>query len=356
MLLERLADNPLIAPDDVPASRADWQVVGAFNPGVATYGDEIILLLRVAERPRDVAEDEEVAPIYNAETGKVEYLRVKHNDPELQRVDSRVFFYKGKMYLTSISHLRLARSKDGRCFNVDTEPAVFPAEHYESFGLEDPRITKLNDEFYITYKVVSEFGICTALLKTKDFKKFTRKGIIFCPENLDVVLFPKKIDGQFCALTRPVPKNIGPPAIWLSFSPDGLHWGRYKPIILPREGKFDACKVGPSCVPIVTDAGWLEIYHGTDETDRYCLGAALLDLKEPSSVIARSEKPLMKPQADYELNGFYGNVIFASGAVVNCDGQITVYYGAADSFTAAATTTIDKIMKPGYLCRKSSQQ
>ena len=344
ILIERFAENPLIVPADVPPSRPDYQVVGAFNPGVIKYKGEVLLLLRVAERPKDKAQDEELAPILDPETKQIRCLKVKHSAPDLEVTDSRIFYYKGKMYLTSISHLRLALSKNGRHFEIDPAPAVFPTEPYETFGVEDPRITQIGDEFHITYKVVSQQGICTALLRTKDFKTFDRQGIIFCPENIDVVLFPEKIGGKFYALTRPVPRNIGPRAIWLASSPDLTHWGGHKMLLPPSAGGFDAGKVGASCVPIKTNAGWLEVYHAADEHDRYYLAATLLDLKDPSKVIARSKEPLMQPEADYETTGFYGNVVFSGGAVVDADGTVTIYYGAADAVTAGATTTIDKIM------------
>jgi predicted GH43/DUF377 family glycosyl hydrolase len=344
MLVERFAENPLIVPADVRPSRPDYEVVGAFNAGATVFNDQILLLLRVAERPKDKADDEELAPILDTLTGQINPLRIKHGDPDLEILDSRVFNYKARMYLTSISHLRLARSKDGIHFDIDPAPTVFPQMDYETFGLEDPRISRIGDEFCITYKVVSESGICTALLKTSDFKKFERCGIIFCPENIDVVLFPAKIGGRFYALTRPVPMHIGPRGIWIASSENLTDWGQHKPLITPRPGTFDSGKTGGSCVPIKTGAGWLEIYHGSDENDRYSLAAALLDLNDPSEIIARSKHPLMQPEADYEVKGFYGNVVFSCGAVTKEDGSVTIYYGASDELTAAATTTIDKIM------------
>ncbi len=344
MLVERCAENPLIVPADVTPSRADYEVVGAFNAGATVFNDEILLLLRVSERPKDKADDEELAPILDPQTGQINPLRIKHGDPDLEILDSRVFNYKRKMYLTSISHLRLARSKDGIHFDIDPAPTVFPQTDYETFGLEDPRISRIADEFCITYKVVSESGICTALIKTSDFKNFERCGIIFCPENIDVVLFPEKIDGRFYALTRPVPMHIGPRGVWIASSDNLTDWGRHKPLIMPRPDTFDSGKTGGSCVPIKTDAGWLEIYHGSDENDRYSLAAVLLDLNDPSKIIARSKDPLMQPEADYEVKGFYGNVVFSCGAVTREDGSVTIYYGASDELTAAATTTIDKIM------------
>jgi len=344
MLVERCAENPLITPADVTPSRSDYEVVGAFNAAAIIFNDEILLLLRVAERPKDKADDEELAPILDPKTGRINPLRIKHGDPDLEILDSRVFNYKHKMYLTSISHLRLARSKDGIHFDIDETPTVFPETDYETFGLEDPRISRIGDKFYITYKVVSEHGICTGLLRTTDFKEFERCGIIFCPENIDVVLFPEKIGGRFYALTRPVPMHIGPRGIWIASSENLTDWGRHQPLIMPRPGTFDGQKTGGSCVPIKTDAGWLEIYHGSDENDKYSLAAALFDLNDPTKVIARSKSTLMQPEADYEVKGFYGNVVFSCGAISKDDGTVIIYYGASDELTAAATTTIDNIM------------
>jgi len=345
MPVERLAENPIIRPQDVPPSRPEYEVVGAFNPAAVIYKDEVLLLLRVAERPKDKSPDEQVAPILNPGTGEIKYFRVANNDPNITDIpDSRSFYYQGKMFLTSISHLRLAHSKDGVHFKVDTAPAVFPSKAYETFGLEDPRITPIEDRFYISYKVVSENGICTGLLTTDDFKQFQRHGIIFCPENIDVVLFPEKVGGKFWALTRPVPRYLGPRAIWIASSPDAIHWGAHAPLVLPRPGLFDGGKTGGSCVPIRTPQGWLEIYHGSDKEDRYSLAAVLLDLKDPTKVLARSSKPLMEPTADYELRGFYGNVVFACGAIEK-DGFIWIYYGAADEYTACAKMTLEDIFE-----------
>jgi predicted GH43/DUF377 family glycosyl hydrolase len=344
MLVERFQNNPLITPDQVKPSRDDYEVICAFNPGVIKFNDQTILMLRVAERPKDKRPSEEIAPIYNPHTDKIEHLRIDRDSESLQVPDSRGFYYRDQTYLTSISHLRIARSRDGKNFTVDPEPAMSPKTPYETFGLEDPRITQIDDDFYIAYKAVSENAICTALAKTADFKNFHRMGIIFCPENLDVALFPEKINTLFYALHRPVPKYIGKPSIWLASSPDLVNWGNHTELLRRREGFFDSAKTGASCVPVKTDHGWLEIYHSSDEDDRYCLGAVLLDLANPAKIIARSKQPLMYPQADYEVKGFYGNVIFSCGCTCDKKGNIDIYYGAADQYTAAARTSLDKIM------------
>jgi len=344
MLVERFASNPIITPADVQPSRDDYEVVGAFNAGAIIYNGQTILLMRTAERPKQRPTASQVAPIFNPETGQLDEFTIKDNDPNIEIPDSRSFIYKGQMYLTSISHLRIARSDDGINFDIDPTPAVFPETDYETYGLEDPRITQIGELFYISYKVVSQYGIATGLLTTTDFKDFKRHGIIFCPENIDVVLFGEKINDKFYALTRPVPCYIGPRGIWIASSNDAVNWGCHRPLILPRPGRFDGSKTGGSCVPIRTDAGWLVIYHGSDENDKYSLAAALLDIDDPSKVIAIAKKPLMQPEADYEVKGFYGNVVFACGAITKSDGTVTIYYGASDESTAAATTTVDKIL------------
>lgn len=344
MIVERFPENPLIRPEDVPASRDDYEVVGAFNPAATIFNDEVLLLLRVAERPKDKAPDEQVAPILDPKTGQLRHFRLKNDDPSITDIpDSRSFYVHGEMMLTSISHLRIARSKDGIHFTVDPSPAVFPTLAYETYGLEDPRITRIGETFYITYKVVSENGICTGLLTTTDFFNFQRHGMIFCPENIDVVMFPERINGKFWALTRPVPRYLGPRGIWIASSPDAIHWGGHQPLILPKEGTFHDGKTGGSCVPIRTEAGWLVIYHGSDIDDRYTLAAALLDINDPTCVLKLPKQPLMEPQTPYELEGFYGNVVFACGAVQRGD-SLVIYYGASDEYTAGAKTSINRIL------------
>lgn len=341
--MRRLPQNPLIRPQDVAPSREDFEVAGAFNPGVGRLGDEVVLLVRVAERPKARDEAHLVAPVARP-GGGIEVLRFRRDDPDVEILDERWFRYRGGTYLTSISHLRAARSTDGARFAVDAAPAILPSTPTEAFGVEDPRITRIGGDHWITYKAVSSHGIATALAHTRDYASYDRHGVILCPENLDVVIFPEKIAGGYAALTRPAPMNIGPPAIWLARSPDLLHWGRHEPLVAPRPGMWDSGRVGASCVPFRTPAGWLLIYHGADETHRYCVGVALVDGADPSKVLARSREPIMTPGASYEEHGFFGGVVFPTGAVVRDDGGVTVYYGAADQHVCAAETTLDELL------------
>ncbi|MDB5132178.1 MAG: glycosidase, partial [Mucilaginibacter sp.] len=120
-------------------------------------------------------------------------------------------------------------------------------------------------------------------------------------------------------------------------------WGNHKCLIKTRQGFWDSARVGAGAAPIKTEKGWLEIYHGADIKHRYCLGAFLMDLNDPSKVIARSAEPIMIPAETYELSGFFGFVVFTNGHVVNGD-QLTIYYGAADEFVCGAHFSIKEIL------------
>jgi predicted GH43/DUF377 family glycosyl hydrolase len=192
---------------------------------------------------------------------------------------------------------------------------------------------------------VSRLGITTSLLRTTDFQTFERQGAILLPDQKDVVVFPERIDGTYRAFTRPMPGSFGRIlGIWLAESPDLVHWGQHRPVALPRPGRWDETRIGASLVPIRVAEGWLELYHGADRTNRYGMGALLLDADDPSKVLGRTADPVLVPEVDYEHNGFLHDVVFPSGHVALDDGRIRVYYGAADSSLAAADFTIDDIL------------
>jgi predicted GH43/DUF377 family glycosyl hydrolase len=165
----------------------------------------------------------------------------------------------------------------------------------------------------------------------------------FAPPNKDCVLFPERIGGAYMALHRPVSEGLGGKYLWIASSPDLLHWGDHRCVLRPQRGTWDAAKVGAGAPPLRIDEGWLEIYHGVDGDDRYCRGALLLDAADPARVLGRSREPIMEPLASYERDGFYGNVVFATGAVVDGD-RLTVYYGAADDSVCGATMSIREIL------------
>jgi len=340
----RSQDNPIIEPKDVKPSRSDFEVIGVFNAGVARFGDEIILLLRVAERPISIHPDVVLVGIYDAAQGDIVTKKFSKDDPKNDFSDPRLIFTPAETYLTSVSHLRVARSKDGIKFEIEDAPAIAPANEYETFGIEDPRITLIDGTYYISYVAVCSVGVTTCLASTRDFESFERHGLIFCPENKDVVVFPERIDGRYYALHRPVSPLFKKQEIWLAESGDLVCWGNHRYVMSPRAGCWDDVKIGASAVPFRIESGWLEIYHGADRKNRYCLGAVLLDAQQPWKVIARAEKPILEPQADYEIEGFFGNVVFSCG-LLSEEEKLRIYYGVADTAVCYAEVPLGEVIK-----------
>lgn len=348
MNIYRYEENPMITPVDVKPNHEGFEVIGAFNAGVAKYKDEVLLLLRVAERPISENPDIVKVPIYNTESKEMIIKEFDKNDKNYIFDDPRTFRSTDKVegfsYLTSLSYIRIARSKDGRNFTVDSEPFLYPFNEYQSFGIEDARVTQMGDTYYINFSSVSEVGVCDSLVSTKDFVTFTDKGNIFAPENKDVLIFPEKVNGLYYALHRPSLKSIGNYDMWIATSPDLQHWGNHKHLAGVREGHWDNGRIGGGLVPIKTEKGWLEIYHGATSESRYCMGAMLLDLENPTKVIARTKTPILEPEAEYEKKGFFGEVVFGCGGIVNED-ILQMYYGVSDTSMACCELSIQEILK-----------
>lgn len=342
-IANRNKQNPLLSPKDLQPSSEHMIIECLLNPGVFTFNGKIGLLVRVAERT--VQKDRFISvPIYNA-IGKVEILDFKLDSPKLDATDARVINYDGTDYLTTISHLRILFSEDGVTFSEDSNyPSLFGEGEYEAYGIEDCRVSHIEDTYYLTYTMVSANGVGVGLRTTKDWIKFEKIGMIFSPHNKDCAIFEEQINGTYYALHRPSSPELGGNYIWLAESPDGLHWGNHKCIAKTRAGKFDSKRLGAGAAPIKTEKGWLEIYHGATEENKYCLGAILLDLNDPSIVIARSEEPIMEPIAEYEQTGFFGNVVFTNGHIVDGD-ALRMYYGASDEHVCLAEFSITKILK-----------
>ena len=344
MKVFRSPENPIIKPEDVKPSRGDFEVIGVFNAGVTRLKKEVLLLLRIAERPINQHPDIVQTAIFDINKGQLVIKEFSKGDPEIDFSDPRLIITPGGTYLTSISHLRLARSKDGISFEIEDSPAIGPENDYETFGLEDPRISLIDGKYYINYVGVGRFGVTTCLASTKDFRTFERHGVIFCPDNKDVVIFPEKVEGKYYALHRPASTLFGKQEIWISESPDLFCWGNHRCLMGPRSGYWDELKIGASAVPFRIDQGWLEVYHGVDQNNRYCLGAILLDSKEPWKVISRTERPIFEPEADYEINGFFGNVVFSCGLLFE-DKKLKIYYGAADTVICYAELSLEETIK-----------
>lgn len=342
-IAKRNSRNPILRPSDLKAGIKGMEIVCLLNPGVFRMNGKTWLLLRVAERPKQI--DGKISfPVYN-EKGEIVVLNFDVNDPDLNASDPRVIMYKGKNYLTTMSYLRLVCSDDGVNFYEDPAfPPIFGQGPLESFGIEDCRVATMEDGYFLTFTEVSSVAVGVGLIETKDFKNFKRHGMIFPPHNKDCAVWEEKVGGMYFAFHRPSSPELGGNYIWLAESPDRIHWGKHVCIATTRPGKWDSVRVGAGAAPIKTKKGWLEIYHGANEENRYCLGALLLDLNDPSKVIARSEDPIMEPIADYEQTGFFGNVVFTNGQIVEGD-NVTIYYGASDEVICTAKFSINEILE-----------
>lgn len=339
----RCDQNPIINTSDIKPSQEGWVVEGVMNPGVFSFEDKVWLLLRVAERP---AQKNGLVslPIMNQD-GSIKILEFDSKDKDLNLSDSRLVKFRQKTYLSTISHLRLVCSKDGLQFEQpeDIPNIINGLGKLETFGIEDCRVAQIGHKYYLTYTQVSEAGVGVGLMVTEDWKTFDRKGMIFPPHNKDCTIFEQKINDRYYALHRPSGIDIGGNFIWIASSPDLIHWGNNQCIMKTRSGHWDSARIGAGASPIFTDEGWLLLYHGADHNHRYCLGAALLDHNNPHQLIARSQDPLMEPEMDYEMNGFFGSVIFSNGHLVRGD-ELTIYYGSSDEVICSVKFSIRDII------------
>ena len=253
-----------------------------------------------------------------------------------------------------ICHLCAARSADGVSgWVVDPTPTFQPdPDHYpeEIWGVEDPRITFMPElgKYAIAYTAFSRGGPGVALALTTDFRQFERCGLVMQPDDKDAALLPRRIEGNFAMLHRPMTESGA--HVWISYSPDLRNWGAHKLVLQARRGAWwDANKVGLSPPLIETPRGWLMIYHAVRQTAAGCLyrlGLALLDFEHPDHVLLRGDMWVFGPEAPYERSGDVGNVAFPCGTTVGADGDtLYLYYGAADTSVALATESIRQMLR-----------
>ncbi len=296
MSVIKYSKNPIITKEQVP-----FPVNSIFNAGAVKYKNEYLLVCRI-EMP----------------TGRSSFL--------------------------------LARSKDGINFSLENTPCLTPEGHniyykYAEWGIEDARVTQIQDKFYLTYTGYSRYMPLVILAETKDFKNFNVLGPITEPSNKDCALFPEKINGNYWKIDRPSAENRHD--IWISRSPDLLHWGGFEFLTEPIAGTWEADKIGISTQPVKTKDGWLVLYHGVRGfgiSYLYKIGVMLLDLKKPWIILGRSKEPIISPDLDYERIGDVGNVVFSNGWTIEPDGKVNIYYSGADTNICLATTTVDYLL------------
>ena len=270
--------------------------------------------------------------------------------------------FEGRYILLFRSHLHngrsiigMARSDDGYNFQVDGKPFMVPStqgvfSRFEAYGVEDPRICSIDGVYYITYSAYSRFGVRIGLARTHDFKTVERISLISEPDMRNVVIFPETFNGRYARLDRPH-SEINSWSIWLSWSPDLVHWGESEPVINPVTYHWDQMKVGPGATPVRTSEGWLNVFHGvfpTMDGSVYRLGVALHDIANPATVLGVADDWIVSPEDSWELTGYVHNVVFSCGAIAEDDGTLKIYWGAADTVMCVGTARIVDLVQ---LCR-----
>jgi predicted GH43/DUF377 family glycosyl hydrolase len=302
-IMKRNPNNPLIHIRDYPGTAQ------IYNPSPVMFGDETILLVSVVE--------------HAATRG----------------------------FGRDVGQTRIARSTDGYNFTLGTENFIdcqteeYPYNLYHHFI--DNRITKIDDWYYIiTPVMVHGFDSPVGMLgRTKDFVKYERMDVITAPRNRGASLFPEKINGLYYKLDRPGGGDGGNGDIWISSSPDLLHWGSFKPVLAAGYRFWNVQKIGPT-PPIKTEKGWLDIIHGVFTPaggTYYYIGAMLLDLDEPWKIIGKTNSYLMMPEMPYEQHGNCDNTIFPCGAITKGD-ELWLYYGACDHTINLAVGSVSEIV------------
>lgn len=309
-------DNPIITPNDsVPG------VALTFNAGVAKWKDRYVMMFR-----NDYGD------------------------------------YEKQLIRPAVTDLRVAFSDDGVHWQVQPDPVMEELKSDEIIRAYDPRIIVMEDRAYICFAVDSQHGIRGGIAVTDDFKHFEILSLSV-PDNRNMVLFPEKINGRYVRLERPMPIAgrawLTPGQdIWISESPDLKFWGNSKLLLGQEQVSFSNQKIGPAAPPIKTEKGWLTLFHAVYHDPSlgkngwedcwnkiYYAGIMLLDLDDPSKIIGRYDKPLIVPENYWEAEeGFRQNVIFPGGMILEPDGEVKIYYGAADTVECLATTNVKELL------------
>jgi beta-1,4-mannooligosaccharide/beta-1,4-mannosyl-N-acetylglucosamine phosphorylase len=263
------------------------------------------------------------------------------------------------------TNIGLAFSQDGIHWDVQKTPA-FGIESEEIIRTYDPRLTVIDGRAYLCFAVDTKHGIRGGVAVTEDFVNFEVLSMS-APDNRNMVLFPERIGGRYVRLERPFlaydKAGRGSFDIWISDSPDLKYWGNTELLLGSEQVPYANDKIGPGAPPIKTPRGWLTTFHAVDIDasrgkngwepfwkKRYSAGIMLLDLENPYKIAGLCKDPLLFPEASYEIEGgFRNDVIFPGGMILEDNGEVKIYYGAADTVECLATSHVDDLVQ---LCLK----
>lgn len=312
--ITRCASNPVLAPKDVPYNPAL-----VFNAGVAKFQGKYVMVFR-----NDYIEGDKI-------TGHLTDIGIAFSDDGVHW-----------------------EAQERRCFEMKSD---------EITRAYDPRLTVMDGRCYMCFAVDTKHGVLGGIAVTDDFEKF-EVLTTSTPDNRNMVLFPEKIGGTYVRLERPFPvySRGGRDRfdIWMSDSPDLKYWGNSRLLMGVEDVPFANDKIGPGAPPVKTEKGWLTAFHAVDLDPsrgingwepypwkkRYTGGIMLLDLEDPGKIIGLCRQPLLAPEVPYECEGgFRNHVIFPGGMILEDDGEVKIYYGAADTVECLATAHVDDLIR-----------
>lgn len=318
-MIHRHPSNPILTAADVPQSCTQ-----VFNAGVAKFNGRYVMVYR--------------ADSFDQEA-----------DREIGTTIGIAFSEDGVNWVP----------EKRTCFSMGhrTDP------DYEIQRAYDPRLTVIDGRVHMCFAIDTRHGVLGGVAVTDDFEKWEVLTNT-TPDNRNMVLFPEKVGGLYCRFERPFPVyGRGAPEafdMWFGASPDARYWGDHELVLGSDHVPYGNCKIGPAAPPIKTPRGWLATIHVVDKSEeydlshwqsatwhkRYMAGLILLDLEEPWRVIGMSQTPLIDPSPEYpyETDGFRGEVVFPGGMILEDDGEVKIYYGAADTCVALATASIDDLL------------
>ncbi|MFD0714556.1 glycoside hydrolase family 130 protein [Paenibacillus sp. GCM10027626] len=314
--IRRHPDNPVL-----DASRVPYPTALVFNAGVTKFNGKYVMIFR---NDYGSLADETIKPHHTTDLG-------------------------------------IAFSDDGIRWEAGPRP-VFKLHDEEVIRAYDPRLTVIDGRCYMCFAVDTKHGIRGGVAVTDDFASFEILSLS-TPDLRNMVLFPERIGGKYVRLERPFTvysrNGVDRFDTWIAESPDLVHWGNSDLLLAVEHVPFANDKVGPAAPPIKTNKGWLTTFHAVDLDPsrgkngwepswkkRYSAGIMLLDLENPKRIIGMSKEPLLAPEAPYEIvSGFRNNVIFPGGMVLEKDGEVKIYYGAADTVECLATAHVDDLLQ-----------